>query len=487
MKTVIAVAGYDKSDSDSFRKVVGKKKKDQIPLHHKWFIDGRDEDENKGHFIPGGIKMGHQRQDLENLWNKMESFAGYGFNKSHAACYAIVAYVTAWLKTYYPVEYMAALMDLCSKEHEKIARYINHCKKDLNIDILPPDINESGINFTPRTDRSIRFTLFVKETKQDTLAAIIKEREERGNFINFTEFINRVALIADKATIKAIGCIGAFEPLNIKRSAIIASVDDYFDKIGKWKTALDRYNKNSRSRRKTPPELSEWTEKEELIPSINEYPDDIKLRLEKSFLGIYLSGHPLKKYMCSISALSNFKLSELEYVIEEDGSVVMNSNVYDGQKVNIIIQVDNIFQCVTKKKRELMAIVQVSDLTGSAKVMVFHSIYMKILDTFHEDEIYQIKGNISMRSGEEPVILANQITPLKESIHKRIIFNDGDINASCHFVEMIDKLKISGKTPVYIQRNNMRILLKRRYWVDIDQFEELCDKQILNKCKIREW
>jgi DNA polymerase-3 subunit alpha len=332
MKTVIALAGYAKSDSDGFRKVISKKKKDMVPLHRKWFIDGRKEVDDDGHGhqkkytpIPGGVALGHPKEKLEKIFDEMEDFASYCFNKSHAAAYMVVGKVTAWLMYYYPTEFMAALLTSVKTNLPKVNVYIKGCR-DMGIEILPPDINSGNDSFVALPGKKIVYTLSAKSTNSNALEGIVNVRTE--NYKDFTDFLKKNAYTIEKKTIESLVSIGALNSLGIVRSQILAGLDDISehlrkakDKVKRRAESWERYYKWEASecfrcrinpkhkknelcdecgntfmpkvRRPLNPEPELNLDLTGLIPDISEFPQDVILRLEKKYLGIYLSGHPL--------------------------------------------------------------------------------------------------------------------------------------------------------------------------------------------------
>jgi DNA polymerase-3 subunit alpha len=344
MRAVIAVAGYAKSDSDSFRKVISKKKKKELPLHRKWFIHGRKDEDDDGHGhivkcnpIPGGIKFrGHNEKDLDEMFNEMEDFASYCFNKSHAAVYMAIACATATLLYYYPTEFMAALMTSVKGNQKKIANYIKACQ-DLNIEILPPDVNMGNDRFVPLPDKKIVYTLSAKFTNDDSLNSLVSLRADEP-IKDLKDFFVRGAYTLNKQTIEALVSIGALDSLGIVRSQVIAGLDDIWEKIKKLKdqnkrneAAWEKYSlylkqlqssgcpeqcvltgkkkcpdcANRKPKRVNRPKDFEFDfDLNDYMPNIQEYPKDVILKLEKKYLGIYMSGHPLHKYSYAIKNMS---------------------------------------------------------------------------------------------------------------------------------------------------------------------------------------
>lgn len=486
MQTVIALAGYQKHHSDGFRKAISKKKEDMVALHRTWFIDGREPDNRKKYdAIPGGIKLGRPRAKLEKVFGEMEDFAKYAFNKSHAAAYATLAYTTAWLKYYYPTEFMCALLNDAIKDKKKVSRYVNHAKSDLGIMIHAPSINASNESFVPLPDKTIIFSLMAKDTNKELLSELAQTRGSK-NFVNMQDFFKRCSDVINKKTFKALVCVGAFDELGIIRSQYVAATETIFDKISKYKAALKRAEVAKKPRRII---FEEWIDLKALVPStFEEFPEQPKLSLEKEYLGVYLSGHPLNRYKGIADMWSNFKLSDLDYEIdEESGNVIMAASVQDRQRVQIIVLMSDFLQTVTKAKQELMGIGTIEDLTGSTKLLIFPEMYARTKDILSVDEVYKVTGFLKVSSDETPCIICHQIEPIQNALLERVIIpveSEAEVN---YLTNYIPNLMCKGKSPVYITYNNMQILLDSEYWVNAATFKEFGDQRLLQKCIFRTW
>ena len=511
MRTVIAVAGYNKSDSDSFRKVISKKKKKELPLHRKWFTEGREELDldSDGHMIKynpisGGIKLhGHDKKDLDEMFDEMEDFASYCFNKSHAAAYAVVGYATAYLLYYYPTEFMAALMTSVKGNQKRIAIYIKACQ-DLGIEILPPDINAGNDKFVPLPGKKIVYTLSAKFANDDVLNGVVAIREKEP-IKDLRDFFVRGAYTLNKQTIEALVSIGALDSLGVVRSQVLAGLDDVWEYMLKQKTkdrsnekAWEKYSQykkdlyasgcedectrfkgkdrcpDCKTRRpkkvNKPKDFEIDVNLEDFFPNIQEFPNDVILKLEKKYMGIYMSGHPLHKYSYAISNISNIKTTDLYYdVDEETGAIVMQNPVFDGQKIKIIAMMNSIKTTVTKAKKEPMAFAEIEDLEGSCRLLIFPRQYTECKDYLQEDVAYYILGSVQIKDDEPPIIICEGLRPADEKIIDRVIVNVKSAEEGIHMVRYIQSNAfIQGTTPIYIQYGNSRILLKREFWVNSD-------------------
>lgn len=475
MRTVILVAGYDKSDSDGFRKVISKKKKALLPLHRQWFVQGRDvvdideygKQKDYGHAIPGGIATGHDSTALSNFFDKMEDFGKYCFNKSHAAAYAVVGYVTAWLKYYYAAEFMAALMSYAMDKQSKLARYINHCRKSLGIDVVEPDINISAERFVASKDGKIIYTLNAKNVSVNALKSITEQRKF-GAFTSFEDFVLRNLESIGKADIQALGAVGAFQNLDLKSSQIVVGAPDIANRISKTKQAKKRAETSNRTF-----DAREWMNLYDYIPQdIIEFPNRVKWALEKEYLGLYLTGNPIYDYLFYVEQYSNFQLSDMEYDVDADtGTIIMDAQLPDRKKVRFVGMFSDIHLTVTRKNKEKMAITQVEDLTGSAKMLIWPNTYAAYEDLLSESKVYDICGELKIDSEEPPVIILSSLTPLQITKIKKLVIKEEDKIKVREIVVSIGSNRFyQGETPVYIENGNLRLLLDNRYWVDLDRF-----------------
>jgi DNA polymerase-3 subunit alpha len=473
MRTVIAVAGYDKSDSDGFRKVISKKKRDMLPLHRQWFIDGRqqvDIDEygkqkDYGHAIPGGLSKGHSKSDLSNFFDIMEDFGKYCFNKSHAAAYAVVGYVTAWLKFYFPVEFMAALMNSIQGSQSKISRYINHCRNSLGIDIVPPDVNVSVERFIATKDGKIIFTLNAKYVSKDILVSINAQREQ-GPFESLQDFLARNINAVGKKDIIALASIGAFNCIGAVSSQVVAGAEDIAKRVGKVRQDKKKFEMENRSF-----SVRERLRIDDVLPQIKEYPNRVLWALEKEFLGLYLTGNPIYDYMYYVEQLSNFKLSDMDYEVDSDtGLIIMSTPLRNKKSVRFVGMFSEIKETLTKAKKEKMAITVVEDLTGGAKALIWANSYAA-MGKLSTDKVYDFSGYLKIEPDEPPVIIIDYAEPLTiPKIKKLIIREDNNLKLKSLVGRIAENRYYRGSTPVYVECGGIRLLLDNRCWVDLDRF-----------------
>lgn len=490
MRMVIALAGYDKSDSDGFRKVIAKKVKSLVPLHRKWFIDGRKkvDVDAKGkmveypHEIPGGVALGHPREALEALFDKMEDFASYCFNKSHAAAYAFVGYITMYLAYYYPVEFFAAILNSVRGNNSKVLRYINYCRS-IGIEIVAPDINKSSELFTPSKDGKIFVSMVAKGGSFDIVKAITDERDKNGDYSDMVDFFVRTKEFINKSTFEGLAACGSFKSLGVKSSQCLAALDDLFEgALNKVKAAEKRALSNPK--RKTEFSFRDrFIEKisDNAIPDIEEFPDEVRYNLEKEYLGIYITGHPLYKYSYSIKTKSNFEIQELEYDInEETGEIMLSSDIRDRQPVRFIGLATSIEKKVSKAGNKI-ALLNVEDLTGSIKAMIWPEPFRRLESELKEDKVYFIQGFASVPDDNPPIIIIEDMQEAEKMVQDRLIITLDDKYQIRELYEEIKSDKLNqGPNPVYVEYDNMSLVLSRDYWVNINRFKTKFNYRIVN-------
>ena len=395
---------------------MGKKKLDVMAKEREYFIHGQTDEEGNV-IIPGCVRNGIDEKSADKIFDEMAEFAKYAFNKSHAAAYAVVSYRTAYLKAYYPEEFMAATLNSFLGNLDKIPMYIDECRR-LNIPILKPDINHSYTKFTVNEGK-IRFGLgSVKNVGIQAVENIVKERQKNGIFKSFTDFCERVQGEAvNKKCIESLIKAGAFDEFEQTRSTLMASFENILDTI-------DSSNKKSFQGQVTMFDISEENNKEELKYKFleqEEYTDKELLTMEKEMLGIYVSGHPLEKMRKQISIQTNIdtmKMSE----ISEQMSKHEKTFYKDGQNVKYAGIINSVKKKYTKNNT-IMAFITVEDLYGQAEIICFEQCYLKSQTNLVENNVILIEGRLSIREDEEPKIIANNITTFEKKKEKRIKIN----------------------------------------------------------------
>ena len=404
MQIVRDLAGYSLGRADLVRRAMGKKKLDVMAKEREYFIYGQT-DENGNIIVPGCIRNGIDEASANKIFDEMAEFAKYAFNKSHAAAYAVVSYITAYLKAYYPEEFMAATLNSFLGNLDKVSIYINECKS-LGIKILKPDINKSNTKFTV-DDGKIRFGLgSIKNVGIAAIENIVKEREEHGRFESFTDFCERVQQEAvNKKSIESLIKAGAFDEFEQTRSTLIASYENII-------SAIQDSSKKSLAGQVTMFDLgNDDTSINELkynFEEHEEYSDKELLAMEKEMLGIYISGHPLDKLTKQIEDVTNINTIDIAQINEEMQITGKTTKYKDGQIVKYAGIITNIKKRYTKSNK-LMVTANVEDLYGNIEIILFENNYTDVSSCLVEDNIVLIEGKLSVREDEDAKIIVRNI------------------------------------------------------------------------------
>ncbi len=402
MQVVRELGGYSYGRSDLVRRAMSKKKMDVMQKERQYFIHGKAGD-NGTIEIEGCMRKGVPEEAANKIFDDMIDFAKYAFNKSHAAAYAILAYQTAYLKNYYPVEFMAALLTSVTGNSAKVAQYIQDCKR-MGIDVLPPDINTSYKHFTVNGGNINFGLLAIKNVGKGIIASTIKERKQAPykSFIDFCERVETSEL--NKRAVESMIKSGVFDSLKINRSQLLGC----FEKV------IEGIQRDKRRNVKGQVSLFDMGSDESIdalrydkIPEREEFPMKTLLAFEKEMLGVYISGHPLGEY---------------EELIEK-GKFVSSSEMKEPQEVGVparvkdndLIYAAGVITALQKKftrNNNRMAFLQVEDLYSSFEVIVFPNVYEKCISCVEEDKIIIVYGRISFKEDEEPKILAENICEL---------------------------------------------------------------------------
>ena len=431
MQIVRDLAGYSLGRADLVRRAMGKKKLDVMAKEREIFIHGQVDEEGKV-IVPGCVRNGIDEKSANKIFDEMAEFAKYAFNKSHAACYAVVAYRTAYLKAYYPAEFMAATLNSFLGNLDKIPQYIDECKL-LGIEILKPEINKSNTKFTVE-DGKIRFGLgSIKNVGTVPVNNMVKERKQKGPYKGFTDFCERMAEEAvNKKCVESLIKAGAFSEFEQTRSTLLASFESIMDTIqnGKKKGMKGQVSMFDLG---TKEEREQLNEIKYVFEEHKELPNKELLSLEKEMLGIYISGHPLEKLRTQIESQTNIDTMRLREIDEQ-----MNSNLKepemellkqntkskyrDGQTVKYAGIISSIKKKYTKNNK-IMAFVTIEDLYGAAEIIVFENAYLKAGRSLVEENIVMIEGRLSIREEDTTTIIANEIRDFGEQKQKILMLD----------------------------------------------------------------
>ncbi len=393
MQIVRDLAGYSWGRSDLVRRAMSKKKAYVMEQERKNFIYG-----NPDEGVKGCVNNGIDEKVAGKIYDDMIDFAKYAFNKSHAACYAVVSFQTAYLKTYYPVEFMAALMTSVIDNTSKVAGYIYACKQ-MNIGILPPDVNESQMEFTVENGK-IRFAMAaIKSLGRPTIQAILKERGENGSFISMQDFVTRMSHALNRRAIENFVKAGAFDTFGHTRKSMMIVSESMLD-------SAIKQNKDSMTGQMSLFDFAAEEDKKAFeirIPDVAEYTKEELLGYEKEILGVYVSGHPLdeytgmvNKYITNVS--SDFEVDdELGETKARDGAIATIGGLITEKTIK------------TTKKGQLMAFLTVEDVVGTVEVVVFPNSFTAnrvVID--HAEKVF-VTGKVQANVDENAKLICDKV------------------------------------------------------------------------------
>ncbi len=410
MQIVRSLAGFSMGRADEVRRAMSKKKAKEMQRARQSFIYGEDNEDGTVRFI-GCVRNGIDEKTAESIFDDMDAFAQYAFNKSHAAAYSVVTYQTAYLKCLYPAQFMAALISSVMGDNNKVAAYVNNCIQK-GIKILPPDINKSDASFTVE-DNNIRFGLTtIKNVGDAFVKSCTAERKLNGEFKSIRDFVSRMTGELNKRSLECLIKSGAFDSLPGSRAQKLAVYEEIVDSEARA------------DKRNIAGQFSLFGDAQENIdefPSqVYEYTKRELLTMEKEVAGIYMSGHPLDEYRDKIQNLNYAKCGALTGECEED------SECYDdGQNVTVC--------CIISKRRDKltrsntnMAFLTVEDFTGSIEVIVFPKILSKLDSILSENAIVVLSGRLDVKEEESTKLVLDTAKPFTASKKSLIISLDGD-------------------------------------------------------------
>ena len=439
MTIVSSLAGFSLAQADLLRRAIGKKTPEIMEQQRKAFIDG-------------AVKNKIDRRIAEKIFSLIEHFAGYGFNKSHSAAYAMISYRTAYLKANYPVEFMTALLTSEKDNTDKIVEYIDEAER-MGIKILPPDINESYANFTMINKNEIRFGLSaVKNVGEGAIESIIEARKKHGRLSGLHEFCERTdSRLVNKKVLESLIKCGAFDSVGLKRSQLMAMLAEAMD-------AASSAHKESAAGQMT---FFAENNSSRQVPDMKEWPESQLLNFEKEMIGFYITGHPLAKY---------------EKILKEYSTAVSIGlkNLEDGQKIWFGGIINKIKNTVTKRAGEKMAIMMVEDMEGSVEALVFPNSYKNVSKYIVPNSAIFINGRLSLKE-ERPKIIVEEIIPITDARKKFTQSVSIDFLSQGMDEELFGRLrgvfsKYQGDTPVYLNfstktNGSYRMLVDRKLFV----------------------
>ena len=391
------LAGFSLGQADLVRRAMGKKNKAELMAQKDKFIFGNIKD---GGNIEGAVSRGIPKEVAAKIFGDMESFASYAFNKAHATCYAVLAYRTAYLKRFYPKEFLAAILNNRIDKIDEVSKYIVYLKEK-NILVLQPDVNKSKTYFSVQGN-GVRFGLSaLKGVGVNATHAIIDEREKHGEFKNFPDFVFRCASFLNKRMLEGLICAGAFDCFGVYRSQLLLV----------YESVLDRANKISKQKQSMQMSLFGDIIVEDNTnldyPNVPELEAGDKLAKEKAVLGVYVSGHPFEKFSkmfedCSFSCL---KLQNFE---EDDDGRKTYPELTDGATVTMGGIIGS-YKKINTRSGSSMAFISVEDLYGSIECVAFPNVYDKIKNIVLADKVVRLSGKMQLDDEKAPVIILDKM------------------------------------------------------------------------------
>ncbi len=473
MQIVRDLAGYTMGRSDLVRRAMSKKKASVMEKERQNFVYGNPEEG-----VAGCIANGIDEKTANTIYDEMIDFAKYAFNKSHAACYAVVAYQTAYLKYYYPLEFMAALMTSVMDNAGKTAEYILTCRQ-MGISILPPDINEGESGFSV-SGGAIRYGLSaIKSVGTSVVDAIVAERQQNGLFTSLEDFVERMTnKEANKKTMENFIKSGALDSLPGNRR----------QKMFVMPELLEQKNKEKKTSMAGQMSLFDFADEETkddfriTMPNVAEYPKDELLAFEKETLGIYVSGHPMDAY--ETMWRKNITATTADFVVDEetdraavtDGTYVTVGGMVAGKVVK------------TTRTGQMMAFISLEDMLGSVEVLVFPKIYESRREVFAQDEKLFIQGRVSL--GDEPVgkLICERVIPFRE-VPRELWLQYEDLEhyraGEAALLNLLKEKEGRDTVIIYLKKEKAKKVLPANWRVEADG--ELLDKltKILSEKNIK--
>jgi DNA polymerase-3 subunit alpha len=443
MRVVSEMAGFSLAEADLLRRAMAKKKAQELTAQREAFIRG-------------ACARGVDEGTAGKVFELIAHFAGYGFNKSHTAPYALIAYRTAYLKAHYPVHYLAALLTSVSASSDKVAAYLDECRR-LGIGVLPPDVNASEAEFTVAGDRSVRFGLAaVKNVGLGAVEAIVKARREHGPFRSLHEFCERVdGRVLGRRGLESLIKAGAFGSLAIRRSQLMALVDG----------ALEAGQQAQRLRENGQLALFDAMPVQEpsaRLPDVPEYPPEVLLAQEKEMLGCYLTGHPLAEHERRLREIITATAAQLR-------------EAPDGHRVTVGGMIAARKQILTRSG-EPMLFLTLEDLTGAVETIVFPRVYSRYAPLLRQEGIFVVQGRVSA-TDEDVKLIADEIRRLDQespsAAQERATAVVIQLAGTSVEQSLLERIKgtcqlYPGPCPVYLRLVTVgkTIRADRRYWVD---------------------
>jgi len=462
MQIANRVAGYSLGEADLLRRAMGKKKAEEMA-------------QQRERFTQGAVQRGFPQKKIEKIFDLMAQFAGYGFNKSHSAAYALLAYHTAYLKTHYPVEFMAALLTSVTGNTDDVVKYINECR-EMGIAVEPPDINVSDANFTPH-GAAIRFGLAaVKNVGHNAIESIVAARKELGRFKSIYEFCEKVDLrLLNKRVLESLIKSGAMDSLG-RRAQLMAVLD----------RAMDHAQKTQRDAESGQHGLfgvfqqDEEHPQESRLPETPDWDEHTRLSNEKEILGFFITGHPLERYREKLEDLRALSTAEL---------AAMKSSTGKDENLTTAGIITNL-RVLKSKRGDFYAQAALEDLSGSIEMLVFPDAFKKLQDKVKMEVPVLVRGGVRIEEGANPKLTVNDIisledvkVPLPKSLRIRVPLEKASENTvdELHLLfsqrkgdaKVLFDVEREGDFMVVMEAEGYNVLPDRSF---IGRVEELCGR-----------
>jgi DNA polymerase III subunit alpha len=467
MQAANTLAGYSLGEADLLRRAMGKKKAEEMAAQRE-------------RFVQGAVQRGYPQKKIEKIFDLMAQFAGYGFNKSHSAAYALLAYHTAYLKTHHPIEFMAALLTSITGDTDSVVKYINECR-EMGIAVEPPDINISDANFTPH-EQAIRFGLAaVKNVGGNAIESIVAARKKLGRpFRSLYEFCEEVDLrLLNKRVLESLIKSGAMDTFG-RRAQVMQALDK----------AIERAQKSQRDAESGQHGLfmgdifaqaEEGANGNEVLPNTPDWDEQIRLAAEKEVLGFFITGHPLEKY--------KDKLADLNALSTEDIGAMKRSTAKD-ETITTAGLISGLRVAKSKRSGELWAQASLEDMHGKIEMLVFPEAYRKLAEKVKLEVPVLVRGGVRIEESANPKLTANDIialddatVPLPKALRIRILLenvNDGtidELHTLCNErkgeAKVLFDLERDGDFMVVMEAEGYNVMPDRNF---LGRVEELCGR-----------
>ena len=462
MQIVQQLGGFSLGEADNLRRAMSKKKMDIMEANREIFVHGKL-DENGKVLIPGCVRNGVSEANANKIYDEMISFAKYAFNKSHSAAYSLVAVQTAYLKHYYPEEYMANLISSVMDNTNKLYLYISEAKA-MGIEVIAPDVNSSYKNFFAKDGKIVFGLSGIKNLGVNFIHAIVAARRKDGDFTNFKDFLERVEAYDSRALnkkgLESLIKAGAFDSMGYARSRLMAVYENAMTNIHEGQKLNVKGQMNLLDMVGSEGDSEESATDDITMPEVNEYPKKVKLSLEKEVLGFYISDHPLSDASDALKNTVNFTTDVKNDTNQEE------LEKYDGKFVTMAGIITGKSEIMTKKKT-LMSFANLEDMYGAVEMVIFPETYKKYRTLIEDDNVVLVKGKLQV-DDEDLKLLASEFVDI-ESINLSTLYLKTSYNRYNELRGVLESIK--GNTPVviYFEDKNKSVKLDQKLWVNTDE------------------